>query len=324
MKRHAPETLAWDWGPAVLAYGILDLYEATGDSAYRTYVEAWARHHARGYKPIWSDNVAPIAAATRVARWSCDPELLALSDRAWLYLTEEAPRTPSGGISHLGIFASGSVQLWVDSLFMFGSFLLERGRTLDDPAVWDLFASQIRIFSVSLQDAGGFFRHALIEGAPVPSDPVFWARGNGWIANIVPRFLEVMPRSHVERSEIERIASRLLSAVVATQDEGGLWWTVLNRPGESYLETSATALFADGLIRGAALGLVDEADAAVVSGRALSAIKGRIIRRDGMAVVGGTSTGTVPGSFEKYAAVPQKDDVDYGLGAVLMALTSPK
>lgn len=323
MSRHAPESMEWDWGPAVLAYGLLDLYEATGDVRYRNYVDAWARFHAPAYRPIWSDNVAPVASAARLAGWSCDPVFLGLADQAWDYLLHTAPRTAGGGISHLGIFASGAPQLWVDSLFMFGSFLIARGDVFADSAAWNLYADQVLIFAGALQDQSGFFRHALIGETPVPSEPVYWARGNGWIANILPRFLAVWPKSHPDQPAISRIAGDILSAALGAQDESGLWWTVVDRPGKTYLETSAAALFADGLVRGAALGLVDATAAKSAYDRAIEAIKGRIQIVDGAAVVSGTSTGTVPGGFEYYAGVPQTDDIPYGVGAVLLALTSP-
>lgn len=320
--RHEPESMAWDWGPAVLAYGLLDLYEATGDERYWVYVDTWARHHAPDYRPIWSDNLAPVASATRLAGWNCDPVFVGLADQAWNYLLHAAPRTVDGGISHLGIFAAGAPQLWVDSLFMFGSYLIARGRVFGDSSAWDLYADQILIFARALQDRSGFFRHALIDERPAPAEPVFWARGNGWIATILPRFLGVLPKTHPDRTESERIAADLLQAALRTQDESGFWRTVPDRPGASYLETSAAALLADGLVRGAALGLVGQAEAAEAYDRAIAAIKTRIRDIDGSAIVSGASIGTIPGDFDNYAGVPQADDIPYGVGAILLAFTS--
>ncbi|MBI2891411.1 MAG: glycosyl hydrolase, partial [Nitrospirae bacterium] len=54
-----------------------------------------------------------------------------------------------------------------------------------------------------------------------------------------------------------------------------------------------------------------------------AALRARILRLDGSIMVSGTSVGTGPGSFEQYASIPQKDDIHYGVGAVLLALTSP-
>ena len=98
----------------------------------------------------------------------------------------------------------------------------------------------------------------------------------------------------------------------------------MNRPGESYLETSATALFADALARAARLGIVSAAPSDRAAAMALSAVKGKIIPVEGLATVSGTSIGTSPSGFETYADIPVGDDVNYGVGAVLMALCSAR
>lgn len=322
IERHPPESMHWDWGPAVLAYGMLDLYEATGDVRYREYVRSWVDHHAGSAPIFWSDTAAPAGLAARLARWSCDPTLLDVSDRTAAYI-RGAPRTKRGGIGHLGFVLHERPQLWVDSLFMFGNVLLHRGETRESDQPWTLLTEQIRIFAAELQASSGWFRHALLREEPFPKAPVFWARGNAWIADILPRVLETIPADHPDRLRIEAVSRRLLKASLASQDPSGLWWTVANRPGETYLETSAAALFADGLRRAGRLGLIDGARAEAAYALAVSGVMNRIELRDGLATVLGTSTGTQPSTFAGYAAVPRAPDVNYGVGAVLLALTSP-
>lgn len=321
IERHPADTMHWDWGPAVLSYGMLDLYEATGDLKYRRYVEDWQRHHAGTFPMIWSDTVAPASAAARLARWSCEEELLETIHRTRAYL-ETAPRTAAGGIGHLGMLQPEHPQLWVDSLFMFGSFLMARGELYADMADWDLYAEQILIFAAELQDDGGLYRHALVNEAPWPASAVFWGRGNGWVANIVSRFLTLLPKEHPQYAAIAAMEKKFLAAVLVTQDDSGLWWTVVNHPGKGYLETSATALFADALRRGAELGLIDRAKAEAGHDKALEAVRARVVDIDGLATVAGTSGPTQPGGLEYYAGLPVDDDIHYGVGSVLLLLTA--
>jgi unsaturated rhamnogalacturonyl hydrolase len=322
LARHTPESMHWDWGPAVLSWALLDLWEATGDERYFDFVAAWVRHHAASFPALWSDTVAPAAAATRVAARTCEPALLGVIARTDDYL-RDVPRTAAGGIGHLGHLQPEMPQLWVDSLFMVGSYWMARHALFGDPADIDSYAAQIRIFGEELQNPRtGLFHHALVQERPWPWNDVFWGRGNGWVAAIVGRFLADLPADHPDHAAIVDLERRLLAGVLATQDDSGLWWTVMNAPGEGYTETSASALFAYALRRGADEGWVDPAAARAAADRARAAVLGRLTTDvDGHVVVTGTSGPTQPGGRGYYAGLPQGDDIHYGVGSVILMLT---
>lgn len=110
--------------------------------------------------------------------------------------------------------------------------------------------------------------------------------------------------------------------MIAAQDvDSGLWWQVVNRPGETYLETSATALFAYGLARGVRYGFRDLALVGAIDA-AIAGIETRI-RRDaaGRPIVTDVSGPTMVGGFDYYASIPLEEDVPFGVGAVILALT---
>ena len=126
-------------------------------------------------------------------------------------------------------------------------------------------------------------------------------------------------------------AREQVAAIIDTQDPAtGLWWTVINRPGETYLETSASALFIYGMARGWRYGyLGDEVLPAIALG--LEGLATQIVDGDGQPfdpssstgapVVTGTSQPTSVGTFDYYANIGVQDDIPYGIGAVLLALT---
>lgn len=95
---------------------------------------------------------------------------------------------------------------------------------------------------------------------------------------------------------------------------------MLNRPGETYLETSAGSLFAYGMMRGLRYGYLDESVLPVVR-KAMQGVKSMITRdEEGRPVVTGVSGATTAGGFNTYKNIKTVDNASYGLGAVILAL----
>ena len=82
-----------------------------------------------------------------------------------------------------------------------------------------------------------------------------WARGNCWITVAIPLFIELMgderlPKADPIRRLLESTLRRQVDKLVEIQDrESGRWHTLLVDPS-SYLESSATAGFAAGMLAG--------------------------------------------------------------------------
>ena len=313
----------WDWGDAVMMLGLSQLARITGDTRYRDYYRAWLDHHIDAGYTIWSsDTCAPAALAVAlIADGFDEPRYHAVVDDALHYLAEEALRTPEGGLNHLGTEGALGISLWADSLFMFGNVLTGWGEASGDVAALDAYAEQFEIFTDLLQEDGGFYKHAA-HAIFEQTDGVYWARANGWIAAAGADHLRVRRNRGEAIPEMEAALHRLLDAALATQDpDTGLWWTVPNRPGETYLETSASALFAYALARGYRTGWLDAAVLPAVRAT-LRGIESTLrLGSDGWLVATGISGPTNVGPFEYYASVELKDDALYGLGAILLALT---
>jgi unsaturated rhamnogalacturonyl hydrolase len=321
LARQAPQGLGWDWGEAVLMHGLFELYRVTGEVRYRAYVADWLDHHiATGYEIISSDTCAPGLAAVALYGDSGEARYRDTIDAALRYLYEEAPRTPEGGISHLGTILGLPPALWVDSLFMFGMVLARWGELGEDARALQEYAAQFAVFAELLQDDAGYFRHSHAWFFPHDED-VFWARGNGWAAVSAYEYLRVRRRRHESDPLVEAAAQRLIGAVFASQDPAsGLWWTVADHPGETYLETSASALFAYAMARGVRYGYVDRSVLPAVDG-AMRGLLARIARNPlGRPVVTGISGPTTVTTLGGYAIIPVHDDLSYGVGAVILAL----
>ena len=92
------------------------------------------------------------------------------------------------------------------------------------------------------------------EVNPIPEEFIL-GRGNGWVMVALPSILDYLGDSP-EREEILSCFQRTAEAIVKTQQENGMFRTLLMLP--SYEETSGTALIAAGLIHGVNHGYLDQ------------------------------------------------------------------
>ncbi len=329
IAENAPADVDWSWGEGLLMLGMLELARTTGDARYEDYALDWLHaHQAAGYTIFWSDSCPPgIVASLLIARRGAT-ELEPIIDDVDTYLFEKAPRISDGGIAHLGFLPVVlKQQLWVDSLVMFGEFLIQTGLRTGDPRYLDLMASQYEIFGGHLQHPTlGFWTHSWDDLAkqnhPPLDDQVFWGRGNAWALVAGYDLAAALPESDPRRDAVLARLARHERAVRATQDPAtGLYWTVLNRPGETYLESAGSAMISYAFARGFEEGFAGP-DTVEAARRGLVGLQARVrVEDDGRYVLSGTSVGTNPGPFWYYEIVPTKDNVSYGIGGFVLLST---
>ncbi len=320
IEEHPADEQIWDWGPGVLMFALTELHRVTGDDRLRDYYSAWLDYHIQeGYSIVWSDSCPPAITAVSLLSEAPNEAYQRVVDDVLQYLRVDAPRTDYGGISHTG-FIGNARSVWVDSVFMFGMVLTRYGELSGDASALDLLSEQMAIFAPRLQHEDGLMQHA--DGWPgdVDSD-IYWNRGNSWVTASLSDYLRVRLLRGESDAFVEKVFRDQVRGALALQDsETGLWWTIMNRPGEIYQETSGPALFAYGIARAYRYGILGERELAAAL-RAVEGVKERI-QPDEQArpVVTGISFGTDPTNFEGYAQVEQSDDVHYGVGAAILAL----
>jgi unsaturated rhamnogalacturonyl hydrolase len=152
-------------------------------------------------------------------------------------------------------------QLWDDTLMMTVLPLAQIGILLDRPHYIEEAKYQFLLHINYLMDAPtGLWFHGweFTPDAPGRGGNNFakalWARGNCWVTVAIPLFIEFMgdrlPAQDPVRRQLESAFRRQVDKLVECQDqESGLWHTLLVDPS-SYLETSATAGFAAGILAG--------------------------------------------------------------------------
>lgn len=114
-----------------------------------------------------------------------------------------------------------------------------------------------------------------------------WGRGNSWYTAGIVDYLEIvtLPKS-VERYLLEALKSQV-DALIKIQDKSGLWHTILD-DNTSYLETSASAAFAYGILKAIRKGYLPKE----YEQYGLSAYEGVKNQIDKNGIVGGVSYGT--------------------------------
>lgn len=313
--------LAWSWETTVLMNGVYELYRVTGDEQYLKYMRDWIDTNIESGYLMWSsDSMSPAQIAAYLFIETGDSKYKVVVEDAFHYLDEVATRTEDGGINHWGVATFPGATLWLDSLFMFGTLLTRWGEFMSDPSRLDQMGEQFEIFTKHLQAENGLYVHAYGYNKPVDKD-IFWGRGNGWVAAAGFDYLRARRNRGEQDETVSSALKRQVQAIIEMRDpDTGMWWTVLNRPGESYLETSCTALFAYALARGWRYGLLGNEILPVVA-RAMDGVKASLTRDEkGQPVVSQVSVPTEAGTFEYYKSLPVADDLGYGVGAVLLAL----
>lgn len=302
-----------DWEAGTWAYGLITVWQETGDSRYLDWVRNWIDGCIAASHPIGHVNDGLLGLAA-ISVWQAEggaahhAYALAVHD----YLYYEAPRAADGALFH------ESDTIWDDTLLGVVPFMMAMGRADPAGAARDhAFArQQILVHAKHLQDSvTGLFRHGWDAGDGRYLGPHFWARGNGWAMVAMVEAL----RGASEEADDTRALLALLHAqqrgLVALQDETGQWPTIVDRP-DFYREASGSALIGYGLRRAAAAGWLAPGIAPDVV-RSVQTGAWRVVDADGRVRSVSAPTGPMATQAE-YAAIPHAEPKLYGQGASLL------
>ena len=148
-----------------------------------------------------------------------------------------------------------------------------------------------------------------------------WGRGNCWVTIAIPDFIEMLGLSKGDGLHDYLVSSfkAQVDALVELQDgASGLWHTILD-DSSSYLEASATAGFAYGILKAIRLRVLPKEEKYIrAAGKAIQAIKDNISEKGEL---GQVSFGTpVFGNVAEYKTIPLTS-MPYGQSLALLALT---
>jgi rhamnogalacturonyl hydrolase YesR len=206
--------------------------------------------------------------------------------------------------------------IWLDDLFMGVPALAQMGKLTGEKRYYDEACKQVLGFARRMFNRErGVYMHGWVESMTEHPE-IRWARANGWAFMTEVELLEVLPENHPQRPQILELLRAHAKGLAALQSGSGFWHQLLDRE-DSYLETSATAIYTYAFARAINRGWIDATAYAPTTLLAWNAVSTKINARG---QVEGTCVGTGM-AFDPafYYFRPVSPYAAHGYGPVLLA-----
>ncbi|WP_308366258.1 MULTISPECIES: glycoside hydrolase family 88 protein [unclassified Microbulbifer] len=242
----------WEWTHGIGLYGLLKYWDITGNEKSKDIIEAWFRDRfAEGTTTKNVNTVAPFLTLAYLQERTGERSYLPYLDVWAEWVMRDMPRTEENGLQHIVYNSENYQQLWDDTLMMSVLPLAKIGLLLDRPHYVEEAKRQFMLHIKYLTDrkTGLWYHGWTFDGRHNFADAL-WARGNCWVTIAIPEFIELLdlePSDGLRQFLIETLESQV-KALVDCQHDSGLWHTLLD-DRDSYLEASAAAGFAYGILK---------------------------------------------------------------------------
>ena len=317
--------MRWTWGQGIMGAALDDLDRYLGGEKYLAFLKAFCDHYVKHEPTVSSaDTAAPGFITYAVYRRTQNPDYKALTDKVLDYIKNE-PRVYKDAVNHLGTHWVSKLypdSIWVDSLMMFSVFPARYAAAEGDAALLEVAARQPALYAGCMMDEEDhlwYHSYWVKRGSHYPKRKYYWARGNGWVISALPKILDCIGE-HPDRARILEVLKLTVDAVLKRQDKSGGFNTLLGR--RTYLESSATALIADGIFHSVRMGYLGEEYlpyAEKAYNFVLSCVKEK---KNGKVLMTKISGPTIPVPvipYVGYAWVPKASNLTYGIAAFLWA-----
>ena len=178
--------------------------------------------------------------------------------------------------------------LWLDDLYMYIPAVAQMGKFTGDKKYYDDCVKQVLAYSKRMfNKEKGLYMHGWVESMEV--HPQFhWGRANGWALLAMSELLDVLPENHAGRPAVLSQFRELVKGLARYQSGSGFWHQLLDKE-DSYLETSATAIYSYCIAHACNKGWIDPMTYGPMSILAWNAVSTKINERG---QVEGTCVGT--------------------------------
>ena len=308
----------WEWPQGVAVYAMYKLSKATGNKQTLEDMRAWyARHLAKGLPSKNVNTMAPKLGMTLLYKETGDETYRPIIEEWSQWVMTQMPRTQEGGLQHITSDDVNEQQLWDDTLYMTCLFLYQAGDALGREDMKQEAEYQFLLHIKYLHSPKtGLWYHGYCFQGRHHFGQAYWGRGNSWFTACAVDFAEWIPDGPVRRLILNTWQEQCKALLSVQDPESGLWHTLLDQP-DSYLETSASAAIAYGLLKGSRLGLLDE-DCRAAGEKALQGVIAQVAE-DG--TVQGVSYGTPMGWTQDFYRTIPIQPTAYGQGLTFLMLT---
>ena len=133
--------------------------------------------------------------------------------------------------------------LWLDDMYMAIPAIAQMGKLTGEKKYFDDAVNQVKLYAKRMfNKEKGLYMHGWVES--MEAHPEFrWARANGWALLATVELLDVLPEDHPGRNFLLQQLKAHVKGLASYQSGTGFWHQLLDRE-DSYLETSATAIYA--------------------------------------------------------------------------------
>lgn len=335
LKKGDFRIVSYEWGVTYAAMVLAT--EATGDKRFKEYTDKRlqflaesapyfrkfsAEHDDWGSKTPLRNLLMPralddcgamCASMIKLLRSGSKADLRPLIDIHINYILNKEHRLTDGTLARMRPQPN---TIWLDDLFMSVPALAQMGKLTGNKKYYDEACKQVLAFSRRMfNKQKGVYMHGWVEG--MTQHPSFhWARANGWAIMTKVELLEVLPQNHSQRPVIMQLLKDHVRGLAAYQSGSGFWHQLLDR-SDSYLETSATAIYTYSIARAINRGWVDALAYAPMTLLAWNAVSTKV---NGQGQVEGTCVGTGMG-FDPafYYHRPISPFAAHGYGPVILA-----
>ena len=297
---------SYEWGVTYAA--MLRAAETTGDKRYATYVKdrfdflskwipavkakfpvEYIRSQRFLHQPIdphaLDDAGAVCAAMIKAQRAGLNEGLRPQIDVFINYIFNKEYRLKDGTLARNRPLKN---TIWLDDMFMGVPAMAQMGKMTGQKKYFDEVVKQIRQFSARMFNKElGIYMHGWVESMN-PHPGFHWGRANGWALLTLTEVLDVLPENHPGFKMVLDQYRAHVKGLAKYQDGTGFWHQLLDK-SDSYLETSATAIYTYCIAHGVNKGWLDVKAYAPMSLLGWSAVASKVNEKG---QVEGTCVGT--------------------------------
>lgn len=310
----------WNWPQGVGLYGIYKNFQMTKNEKALKIVNDWFEARMEeGAPPKNVNTMAPILTIAYLYEDTKNSKYLPYLEQWAEWVMCDMPRTEEKGLQHATYGPPNTNQLWDDTLMMTVLPLAKIGRLLNRSEYIEEAKHQFLIHTKYLMDKKtGLWFHGWTFEENHNYANALWARGNCWITIAIPEIIEILDLKQGDylREFLMNTLERQISTLAKWQDSSGLWHTLINDEN-SYLESSATAGFAYGILKAVHKRYIDKEYEEV----AYKAIEGLFNEIDENGEVQHVSVGTGMGDDLDFYRNIGMTAMPYGQSLMILCLT---
>lgn len=201
-------------------------------------------------------------------------------------------RTVSGGFWHKD--PNYPNQMWLDGLFMAEPFYAQYTSMFepDNATAWDDIVHQFDLIEFHCPNQQTGLRYhgydesfaAVWANNVTGASPHVWDRAVGWYFMALVDVLDWLPESHPGHSRLLKYFTKLAMGLKRNWDSQGGWWLVMDAPypgmAGNYIESSGTAMFIYGFLKGIREGYLDKNSYDEIAKRAYDAMVEKFVGRN--------------------------------------------